>query len=179
MTQLPEAYKWLKQEPAPRILIEFLNIYGTIEYPGYADSPLILNWAKECGLGEIYTHDAVPWCALAMTLCAKRAGVPYPKGYDALRAMSFANWGTGQRSAMLGDVLVFAREGGAHVGLYVGEDEKCFHVIGGNQSDSVNIARIEKSRTEAIRRTPWKIKQPANIRKVYLSPNGEVSKNEA
>ena len=176
---LPESYKWLEKEPAPQILIEFINIHGTLEAPGHADNPLILHWSKECGVADIYTHDSIPWCALAMTLCAKRAGLPHPKGYPALRAATFAAWGAQQRQAMLGDVLVLERLNGAHTGLYVAEDDKCFHVIGGNQRDSVNITRIDKSRIKAIRRTPWEIgKQPPNIRRVFVNPIGEVSTNE-
>jgi len=33
-----------------------------------------------------------------------------------------------------------------HVGFYAGEDERAYHVLGGNQSDSVSITRIPKDR---------------------------------
>ena len=36
---------------------------------------------------------------------------------------------------MLGDILTFKRNGGGHVGLYVGEDKDCYHVLGGNQGN--------------------------------------------
>ncbi len=39
----------------------------------------------------------------------------------------------------------------AHVGLYAGEDDTHYNVLGGNQSNSVSVARIEKSRLVAIR----------------------------
>lgn len=174
---IPPQYTWLKSERSPQILLEFLNIHGTIEHAGTADNPTILSWAKECGVDKIYHHDSEPWCALAMTLCAKRAGLPHPTGYAALRAKSFATWGIPQKTAMLGDVLVFERPGGAHTGLYVGEDDQCFHVLGGNQSNSVNITRIEKSRTIAIRRSEGG--QSENIKSVHVSLNGEISTNEA
>jgi hypothetical protein len=43
-------------------------------------------------------------------------------------------------------VLIFERGSGGHVGFAVGQDEKHFYVLGGNQSDAVTIARIAKSR---------------------------------
>lgn len=58
---------------------------------------------------------------------------------------------------MLGDALTFKRNGGGHVGIYVGEDSTCYHVLGDNQSNMVCITRIEKTRCSGIRRTEWKI----------------------
>jgi cell wall-associated NlpC family hydrolase len=80
---------------------------------------------------------------------------------------------------MLGDVLTFKRNGGGHVGIYVGEDQTHYHVLGGNQNNSVNVARIAKSRLNQARRTAWKIAQPANVRKVHLEPKGVITTNEA
>jgi hypothetical protein len=80
---------------------------------------------------------------------------------------------------MLGDVLTFKRNGGGHVGIYVGEDQTHYHVLGGNQNNSVNVARIAKSRLTQARRTAWKIAQPANVRKVHLEPKGVITTNEA
>lgn len=34
MTPLPAAYAWLAKEPAPRMLIEGLKTFGTLEAPG-------------------------------------------------------------------------------------------------------------------------------------------------
>jgi len=51
---------------------------------------------------------------------------------------------------MLGDVLIFTRGIGGHVGIYVREDDKCYHVLGGNQSDSVYITSKGKERCIAF-----------------------------
>jgi cell wall-associated NlpC family hydrolase len=80
---------------------------------------------------------------------------------------------------MFGDVLTFRRNGGGHVGIYVGEDDVCYHVLGGNQSNMVNITRIEKKRCAGIRRTNWRIKQPSNVRVIKVNASGFISKNEA
>ncbi len=174
---LPNEYEWLAGEPAPAILLEMLKIYGTLEGPGASDNPTILAWAKELDLAGVYIHDDTPWCGLTIGLCVKRAGLNPVS--TPLWAKAWGAWGTGQNIAMLGDILVFNRTGGGgHVGLYVGEDADCYHVMGGNQRDSVCITRILKSRLYTARRTKWKMEQPVNIRRVMLSPTGQPSQNE-
>ncbi len=175
---LPNEYNWLLKEPSPAILLEMIKLYGVTEGLGTTDNPVILEWAKEMGLADIYRHDETPWCGLTVGLCIKRAGLNGIK--TPLWAKAWAEWGVGQKVAMLGDVLVFDRTGGGgHVGIYVGEDADCFHVIGGNQRDSVCIARILKSRIFAVRRTAWKVAQPVSIRRIPLAATGAPTTNEA
>jgi hypothetical protein len=52
-------------------------------------------------------------------------------------------------------------------------------VLGGNQNNSVNVARIAKNRLNQARRTAWKIAQPVNVRKVHLEAKGVITTNEA
>lgn len=80
---------------------------------------------------------------------------------------------------MLGDILVFKRDGGGHVGFYVAEDKDYYHVLGGNQSDSVNITRIAKYRCVGIRRCDWKTAQPNAVKKYIVEASGKISTNEA
>jgi uncharacterized protein (TIGR02594 family) len=176
MTALPARYAWLANEPAPRMLIEALKLYGVHEAKGSADNPVIIGWAKETGLSRTYREDVTPWCGLFMAVVARRAGKPLPK--SPLWARDWATWGEASPKAALGDVLVFVRDGGGHVGLYVGEDSHAYHVLGGNQSDQVSITRILKSRCIAVRRLYF-VAPPANVRPVRLSPNGSISTNEA
>ncbi len=95
-----------------------------------------------------------------------------------LWALSWANWGFEAKEPMLGDVLTFKRNGGGHVGIYVGEDETHFHVLGGNQGNAVSVSRIAKTRLFKARRTLWKIAQPAGVRKVFLEAKGVITTNE-
>lgn len=174
--KLPKEYEWLTNEPGPKMLLEFLKIYGVTEVPGAADNPVILQWAKETGQKD-YKHDATAWCGLAMAVVATRAGKELPPG--PLWALNWALFGTKVTGgAKLGDVLVFKRAGGGHVGLYVGEDDQSYHVGGGNQSDTTNIVRKSKDRIYAIRR-PIHVNQPPNVRVVYLSPDGAIDNREA
>ena len=91
----------------------------------------------------------------------------------------WANFGVKAPEPALGDVLVFSRGSGGHVGLYVGEDATAFHVLGGNQGDSVSIVRILKNRLLAARRPAWRIAQPGNVRPIHLAGAGQLSLNEA
>lgn len=176
---IDEDYGWLWNERSPKILLAAREWFGTLEMEGDANNPVIIEWAKEVGgwIGSWYDEDSIPWCGLFMAMVAKRAGFPFTQ--KALSALEWAKWGQKARVAKLADVLVFKRKGGGHVGLYVGEDAEAYHVLGGNQSDSVNITRISKSRLVAIRRCPWKYAEPDNIRVINLSSNGKLSENEA
>lgn len=173
-------YCYLKKETAPQILIQALKLIGTKEIVGTINSDVILGWAKDLGLEKIYTADEVAWCGLFIAYCAKKANLDINMtSREALWALNWNKFGTRQTVAMLGDVLTFSRNGGGHVGIYVGEDEKCYHVLGGNQSNSVCITRIEKTRLSQARRTAWKIKQPSNIRVIKVNNNGFISENES
>lgn len=173
------SYEWIKMEPAPRHMVEAAKLIGVKEIPGTKSHPQIIALAKDTGLDLIYKNDDTPWCGVFVAGTLKRAGREPLKGFSALRAKDWSTWGikvTGP--AEYGDILVFQREGGGHVGYYVGEDSDCYHVLGGNQSNSVNITRILKSRCIAIRRPAYNNK-PSNIRTILLASKGTISTNEA
>jgi len=169
-------YNWLEEEKSPRILVQAVKLIGTKEIVGKQHNPIILDWARELGL-KMYTNDEIPWCGLFIAYCAHKAGVEV---VDApLWALNWAKYGTHVNQPMLGDVLTFKRDGGGHVGIYVGEDRTHYHIIGGNQGNQVNIMRIAKTRLHQARRTAWKIAQPANVRVIKLESQGTISTNEA
>lgn len=178
MAALPAEFAWLGREIGPRILLEALKLYGTVETPGDASNPKILDWAKEVGSGikDIYTNDEIPWCGLFVAVCAVRSRWDVPK--NPLWALSWGEWGRAVIRPMLGDILVFRRNGGGHVGIYVGEDSSRYYVLGGNQGDAVTIIPIDKARLVTARRCPWRIAQPSNIRVIELKTNQKASSNE-
>lgn len=180
MKPLPAAYAWLDRvQGLSRMLVEARALYGVTETPGPASTAEIMRWAAEVGLAKTYPNDGTAWCGLFAALAAKRAGWDVVDG--PLWARNWANFGRkvepGQ--AALGDILVFSRDGGGHVGFCVGEDATAFHVLGGNQGDAVSIVRILKSRCIAIRRPKWKTAQPAGVKAVHLAATGALSTNEA
>lgn len=173
---MQKGYEWLANETGPKMLEEGLKLLGTKEMAGKANNPVIIAWAAEVGVEKQYSDDEVPWCGLAMAVVAKRAGKPIPA--QPLWALNWAKFGIAATTAMLGDILVFKRPTGGHVGIYVGEDAEAYHVLGGNQADAYIISRVAKNRTYAIRR-PIYNNQPANVRKIMLDPKGSLSTNEA
>lgn len=173
-------YDYLKKVTSPQLLVQALKLVGTKEIVGVKHSATILAWAKELAIEKIYTNDEIAWCGLFMAYAVKKAGLEMPfSAKDSLWALNWNKFGTKQTTAMLGDVLTFKRNGGGHVGIYVGEDTTCYHVLGGNQSNMVCITRIEKSRCAGIRRTKWKIAQPDSVKVIVVNANGFISKNEA
>jgi uncharacterized protein (TIGR02594 family) len=175
---LPSRYGWLAREPGPKMIVEALKLLGTLETPGSANNPTIIAWAKEVGgeVADVYKADSIPWCGLFIAVVATRADKEIPK--HPLWALSWSAFGAKSPAAALGDVLVFVRNGGGHVGLYVGEDASAFHVLGGNQSDRVCITRVAKARLYAARRPLYRV-QPANVRPIQLESTGALSLNEA
>lgn len=187
--KIPRRWAWLKDEPGPLMLKEALHHYGKAEIVGPRHNPEILAWADELApwIGNLYRSkgDEVPWCGLFVGILAKRSGKPTPR--NPLSALAWADWGrciayktTSGRidgRPMLGDVMTFTREGGGHVGLYVGEDSTAFHILGGNQRNAVNIKRIAKSRFHSAQRLYRN--QPANVRPVYMDARGPISVDEA
>ncbi len=171
------SYNFLQEEKSPQILVQAVKMLGVKEIVGKKHNPVILGWAKELGLNKVYTADEIPWCGLAVGYAAHKAGL---KVVDKpLWALNWAKFGTKVNEPMLGDVLTFKRNGGGHVGIYIGEDKDCYHVLGGNQGNAMSITRILKTRLYQARRTAWKVAQPANVRKVLLNAKGTISKNEA
>jgi uncharacterized protein (TIGR02594 family) len=177
---LAEQYQWLQKESGPKMLIEALKLYGTKELFGNNHNQVILDWAKVVGIPNLVKNDEQAWCGLFMAYVAIRGQKHVPmKSYDILRALKWVGFGTPVAEAMLGDVLIFRRPGGGHVGMYIGEDDKAYHVLGGNQSNMVSILRFDKARIVGIRRPIYSIGQPASVRKIRLSAVGVISTNEA
>ncbi len=173
--KLPEQYRWLGRDRVlPPLLWQALPLLGIQEITGERNDPTIMDWAAEIGgwVKSYYKCDEIPWCGLFMGVVAKRAG--YPFGQRILSALEWRNWGA-PATPSLGCVLVFQRPGGGHVGIYVGEDRDTYHVLGGNQKDQVSIARVEKTRLVAARKTPGSMDRAP----VYLAATGEISRNEA
>lgn len=179
MRALPTAYDWLATlDPLPRMIVEALKLFGTVEAAATANSPTILGWADEVDgkVEDVYKADSIPWCGLFMAVVAKRAGKQVPT--DPLWALNWTRFGVAAGQPMLGDVLTFVRLGGGHVGLYIGEDAAAYHVLGGNQCDQVCVTRIAKSRLHRVRRPAYSI-VPSTVRPYILKGAGQLSRNEA
>lgn len=184
---LPKKFDWLTSPatlPLPKLVAAGLQYLGIKEIPGQKSNPVIMNMAKQVGAEKIYKNDDTSWCALFMTFLCKMVGKPLPllegDRYNMLRAAWFLNYGkkVPDGQAMLGDILIFERPGGNHVGLYIAESKTTYFVLGGNQSNAVTITEIKKDRLRQARRF-YSIAAPASVKKYFMDASGLVSHNEA
>lgn len=180
--KISSKYNWLSSViDAPKMVQEAIKLgkLDTTEIAGKKSNPEILALAKEAGVSDIYTSDEMAWCAVAHCVLVLRSSREVPfKGYDRLRAKSFLKFGVKVDVPMFGDTLVFGREGGFHVGLYVAEDDDCFHVAGGNQGNQYSVVRIKKDRLIEARRPIYK-NQPISVKRIFVDAIGSPSLNEA
>lgn len=199
MAGIPAKYALLSSVGVlPRVITYGLALLGTNEIPGAGSNPVILSWDNEVNAkfpGKIsgMVNDGVPWCGLFVALVTTRAGktpvtnplwarnwqgfgepVGVNRGSESAPRLEFVEG----RKASLGDVLVFVRPGGGHVGFYIAEDATAYHVLGGNQSDSVSITRVAKARCIAVRRPPMTT-PPASMKPYRVAASGAMSANEA
>ncbi len=163
----------------PRHLRIALSYDGLKEKPGTTNNPTIMKMAEEIGCARIYKADSMPWCALFVSAVLKQAGreVFTKDLYDNLRALSFLKWGVDvtETGGEIGDILVFRRKGGGHVGFYVGESKTHFLTFGGNQGDAVNIVALPKRDCVGIRRPAYNNKPSGVVKAIFdLADDGSV-----
>lgn len=183
-SHLPAAYQWLgRLKDIPRTITLAVAEHGVAEVVGRGSNRTIIGWRDELNQAGAkitgYSDDDIPWCGLfAAIICYRRRKIAEEVVKEPLWARNWARYGVKSPTPGLGDVLVFSRGSGGHVGFYVGEDTACYHVIGGNQSNRVSIARILKSRCIAARR-PAYVTQPAAVKPYRLAAAGAISTNES
>ena len=120
----------------PEWLTEAEKYIGTKEIRGSRHNPQILEFWDEIGMGGINT-DEVPWCASFVGAMLEECGIRSTRSGS---SKSYLNWGTPIPKPILGCIVVFTRKGGGHVGFVEGTDKNGnLYVLGGNQSDAVNV----------------------------------------
>lgn len=154
---------------------------GIAEIPGPQSAPVILGWARDLGIADIYQNDDTAWCALYINRVMKACQLPTSGSeFTLLRAAEFVKWGQPLRTPSLGAVMVFKRDGGFHVGIYVGERDDAYRIHGGNQANAVN--EIWKRKTELVEqgiRWPLGVARPTTGAIWLTQTGGTVSTNEA
>lgn len=124
------------------------SLKGIKEVPGAKHNPEILQMWRDIKRGGIKS-DEVPWCAAFVGACLERVDIESTR-FEGAR--SYASWGQKLAAPVVGCVVVFSRTGGGHVGFVVGQDEAGnLLVLGGNQSDEVNVRAFPRSRVTAYR----------------------------
>lgn len=168
-----------REQSAPIVWFEQAQrLIGTKEKPGAGSNAAILQWAKDCNID--YKSDDIPWCGLFVAHCIASTLPEETLPKAPLGARNWQKFGL-PSEPVRGAVLVFWRGSKSgpfgHVGFYRSEDKDAYHVVGGNQSDMVNVCRIAKSRLLQAR---WPSTAAAvNGEKVAAKGIGALSHNEA
>lgn len=130
-----------------------------------AGPPVTLPWIAEArrflGLHELkdaktldmalrLDASEIAWCGAFVGMCISTALPNEPMVANPLGSRNWLKFGQQIGSPHVGAVAVFWRGSKSgwqgHVGFVVGHDKTHLHILGGNQSNSVSIARIAKDR---------------------------------
>ena len=126
--------------------------YGTKGINGVAHNKQILKYFEETGHAWV-KDDETAWCAAFVNWCLLKAGL---KQTGKLNARSFLTYGEGVDKPKIGDIVVLwriSRNGPyGHVGFFVSETRDHVNILGGNQSNAVNITAFSKSQLLGYRR---------------------------
>lgn len=167
-------------DPALVWFQEARRLLGVREGAGAGNNARILDWADDLGIP--YKSDDIPWCGLFVAHCIGSSLPREPLPTNPLSARSWLKFGAPCRPAP-GAVLIFwrgSRNGWkGHVGFYAGEETGgVYHVLGGNQSDKVSIARIAGDRLLEAR-WPATVISSASGPLVLAAGDTLLSQNEA
>lgn len=135
-------------------------------------------WLKSDG-ETLGNPSKLPWCGDAVDTALSLALPKEPRPGDLAKNPYWAlNWlFFGKPSEpVIGAVLVFKRPSGGHVGFAVGQTKSHYAVLGGNQSDSVSVVLIEKSRCVGVR---WPTSYKGEMLPLPYSKASIISTNEA
>ena len=123
----------------------------------------------------------IAWCGafVGMVIAATLPKEPLPA--NMLGSRNWLKFGKELTEPKLGAIAVFwrgSKDGWqGHVGIVVGHDKNYLHILGGNQSDSVSVVKIAKSRLLGYRfPSTYAVPEKALAYSVF---NGTVSVNEA
>ncbi|KQP61047.1 TIGR02594 family protein [Methylobacterium sp. Leaf108] len=135
-------------KPGWLVLAEALN--GLKEGKGAANNPEVVKLFADAGFPGIKT-DSTAWCAAYVNGILERAG---HRGSRSLAARSLEAWGVGLKAPVLGCIATKKRGNSTwqgHTGFVVGASKDQVFLLGGNQSDAVNVAAFKRSEITAFR----------------------------
>ena len=127
---------------------------GTWEWKGNKHNPKVLQYFADVGHAWV-KDDETAWCAAFAGAMLKRAGLPHT---GKLNARSYLKWGVEVplEEAQEGDIVVFSRGDPSgwqgHVAFYVSHGDRFINVLGGNQSNQVNVTPYKRKRLLGVRR---------------------------
>lgn len=142
------------------------DLFGNVAPAGNPDPPWITLARQKMGLHEVKNKKSLmdflklgkgtigdpavtAWCGDFVETCLAIALPKEPMLANPYAAINWLKFGRSSKPR-LGAILVFHRgdpkNWQGHVGFYVGEDRDFYHVLGGNQSNTVSISKIVKTK---------------------------------
>ena len=123
---------------------------GTMEIVGPGEhNPRILDYHSATSLKA--TDDETPWCSAFVCWVMEQAGY---RSTRSAAALSWLRWGKVLPGPQVGAIVVF-RRGNAwqgHAGfIYNHSDDELIAVLGGNQSNRVNVTPYKRSKVAGYR----------------------------
>lgn len=154
--QAPDLPKAFPPPPHPhaKAYAKAKSYNGLREIKGKEHNPEILSWFAQVGHSWV-KDDETAWCAAFVGAMLEHGGLPSTRK---LNARSYLKWGevVPLSEAQPGDVVIFTRGDPngwqGHVAFYVGREGSNLMVLGGNQSNAVNVAPYAVSRLLGVRR---------------------------
>lgn len=131
------------------------NYYGIKEFAGAKEnSPTIMRWKKDV-LPDSKTDEQYSWCGIFAHAMLKELGLDTLTVTEAAGARNYLKLGQATTEPQLGDLVIFQRGKGwqGHVAFFIRETpDKRIWVLGGNQSNAVNISAYSKDNLLGYRR---------------------------
>lgn len=124
--------------------------------------------------------SVLPWCGDLMETVIALALPDEPMVANPYWALNWMKFGVPLSDGMvpLGAIAPFKRPEGGHIGQIVGHDRDYFHVLGGNQSNSISIVKMDKDRLSGSLRWPRTYPLPT-LSLPYTTLDATISTNEA
>ena len=128
-----------------------LQAWGERGIVGAQHNSIILWFFKLAGNSWV-KDDETPWCAAFVGWVLSQANKP---NTASLSARSYLTYGKEIKKPVFGCVVVLWREKidsvYGHVGFFIRETADSVYLLGGNQSNEVNITKFPKSRVLGYR----------------------------
>ncbi|CUV65221.1 hypothetical protein BN3087_220038 [Sulfurovum sp. enrichment culture clone C5] len=113
-----------------------MKYIGVHEIHGTQNDVTVMKWHK---LSGGFSNDEIAWCGSYVNGIMIESGFKKTVSSPA-RALSWLEFGVSSKP-VIGAIAVKSRIGGGHVGFLVATEGKYVYILGGNQSDEVNIRR--------------------------------------
>lgn len=165
------------------------DMVGIREIAGALHEPKIMQLWRDARIAYDAKGDEDAWCSAFVGAMLERSMITTPRKPN---ARSYADWGIdvldqGIEKIPVGAVLVWSRPPKAwqgHVCFALARaHDRAIQCLGGNQSDSVSIARFKEANGRELIAARWPIEERDSLRLLrdlpLLDSTGALSANEA